>query len=127
MSDTGADLSTAEAAKLTGISLATLHDLTSGQFSRYCEGQFSMGVRPGSGQARGVTESDAALLAFICEHTGLGLPHGRVEERIRAGEPAEFSWSPAEPTDAPEPSPQNEDRQAHAAARQAPLVITAQR
>ena len=90
--------STAQAAKLAGISEGTVRNYV--RFPQYA-GYFSEGANPPAGQPRQLTEADLTLLAYIREKTAAGVPHDQVAAQIAAGELAGFTWS------VPEAAPQD--------------------
>ena len=127
MDETSIDYSTAQAAKLAGISTATLRNLTTGQFAGYYAGVFSKGASPGSGQTRRLTERDVNLLRFIQQQTKHGLLHEEIAQKIRAGEMVEVAASPAEAEiEPPEPGAADEDHGQALIAAQPPVAILVQ-
>ena len=82
--------STAQAAKLAGISEGTVRNYV--RFPQYV-GYFTQGANPAPGQPRQLAESDLTLLAFIREKTAAGVPHDQIAAQIAAGELEGFTWS----------------------------------
>ena len=83
--------STAQAAKLTGVSEASIRN-----YARQYGAHLSPGANPPAGQARAMLEADLTLLAFIREQTAAGVGHLEIAAQIAAGELAGFTWSPPE-------------------------------
>lgn len=86
--------STAQAAKLTGVSEGTVRNyVRAPQYAAH----FSQGANPPAGAARRLTDQDLALLAYIREQTAAGVTHDQIAARIEAGELGSFTWSAPEP------------------------------
>lgn len=93
--------STAQAAKLAGVSEGTVRNYVRGAYAAH----FSAGANPPAGQPRRLTDQDLALLAYIREQTAAGVPHDEIAAQIAAGELGSFTWS------APEASPAEEEEE----------------
>lgn len=118
--------STAQAAKLTGISEGTVRNYV--RFPQYV-GYFTQGANPAPGQPRQLTEADLTLLAFIRERTAAGAPHDQIAAQIAGGELVGFTWSISEAAaKAGQPAPEDAAQGDHwgTAAEPAPLAIMAQ-
>jgi transposase len=113
--------STAQAAKLTGISEGTVRNYV--RAPMYA-GYFSAGASPAAGQPRQLSEHDLTLLAFVREKTAGGVTHDQIAGELAAGELEAFTWSAPEAPQEEAPSWEQPQRQPEAQA--APLAIMAQ-
>lgn len=85
--------STAQAAKLTGVSAGTVRNYV--RAPMYAP-LFSAGANPPAGSPRRLSDNDLALLAYIREQTAQGVTHDQIAAQIAAGGLAGFTWSAPE-------------------------------
>jgi DNA-binding transcriptional MerR regulator len=114
--------STAQAAKLTGISEGTVRNYV--RAPMYA-GHFSAGANPPAGAPRQLSAGDLALLAFIREKTAAGVTHDQIAAQIAAGDMAGFTWQAPETPQEEAPSWEQPQRAAGEAPQPAPLALMA--
>ena len=85
--------STAQAAKLTGVSAGTVRNYVRAPLYAAL---FSTGANPPAGSPRRLSESDLSLLAYIREQTAQGVTHDQIAAQIAGGGLAGFTWSAPE-------------------------------